>query len=85
MVCLWGAGGQHRYLSCRCGVRKALGLPPLLELVASPGERFDLRAGEPGDVGHPVVDRLPTHPQALRQLVSEDGFVEVAGGELMPV
>jgi hypothetical protein len=85
MVLLWGTGGQHRDLPGRGCVRKALFLAPGFELVATPGERLDLGAGEPDNVGHPIVDRLPPNPQPLRQLPSEYRFVKVPGGQLKPI
>ena len=84
MVHLRTAGGQHRRLPSRRSVGETFLLPPCFELVSSPGEHVDLVAGEPFNVGHPLVDRLPPHPQPLGQLVSENGLVEVPGGELIP-
>lgn len=85
MILLRFPGRQHRYLPSCGGVGKALVFAPCFELVPSSGERFDLGAGEPFNVGHPVVDRLPPSPQPLCQLQSEDAFVEVTGGQLIPI
>ena len=57
------AGGEHRHLPRRRSVGKTLLLAPLLELVSATGEHIDLVAGEPFDVRHTVMYRLPPHPQ----------------------
>ena len=67
------------------GVGKAMDVPPRLDLLASLGEGHDLVSGEAVDVGHPVADGLPADPESFGETGSEFGFVEVSGGELVPV
>ena len=64
---------------------KSMVVPPRLDLLASLGEGHDLVSCETVDVGHPVADRLPADPESFGEPGPEFGFVEVAGGQLVPV